>query len=236
MIPLSLPEPSTSRPRHFAWLSLALGVLGVALVAEKLAGLPDSWPGDRAVRPLAAVSVAVGPVQFRLQEDLIATAYQRRLAHVPGTRFSTLRLALAWPDLAPVATHVRSAEGNAILVDLDASPGRESLRARLEPFYRRLARGGELAGPDGLKMLTLSARGAPETDLVAYDPSHPEGFIVRCRKEAPSATAVCHRATRIAAGLELRYRFDQTLLPEWRRLDSAILTRVLSMRIDGMAQ
>jgi len=225
VIPLTLPEPQSSQPRHFSWLFLALCVLSAALVFEKSRSLLGYWPAASAPLVPKSVTVAVGPVQFLLPENLIATAYQRRLARSPDARFAVLRIALAWPQLSETDTRVRSPEGHAILVDLDSSPGRESLRARLEPFYRRLARGGELAGPDGLKILTLSARGSPATDLIAYDPSTANGFITRCRKNKPVGTAVCHRTISFTAGLELRYRFDQTLLPDWRLLDSAMLSR-----------
>jgi len=235
MIPLSLPDPVSSKPRHFAWLSLALCLLGAALLAEKARALSGYWPDAVRAAPREPVDVFVGPVKFLLPENMIATAYQRRLARSPHARFATLRVALAWPQLSAMDSPAASPEGNAILVDLDSSPGRESLRARLEPFYRRLARGGEITGPDGLKMLTLSPRGAAETDLIAYDPAAPSGFIVRCRKVSPSGMAVCHRAIRFAAGLELRYRFDQTLLPDWRRLDSAVKSRFEALRMDGTA-
>ncbi|WP_248157206.1 hypothetical protein [Roseibium sediminicola] len=235
VIPLSLPEPSNSKPRHFAWMSLALCLLGAALFVEKARGLSEHWPAPRSISPLEPVSAHVGPVQFALPENLIATAYQRRLARSPHARFATLRLAMAWPGLTATDMSGQGPEGTTLLIDLDSSPGRESLRARLEPFYRRLARGGELAGPDGLKMLTLSPRGAEATDLVAYDPSEPDGFIVRCRKGTPTGTAVCHRAFSFAAGLELRYRFDQTLLPDWRRLDSAVKARFEALRVGSTA-
>jgi len=231
VIPLSLPEPSNSKPRHFAWLSMALCLLGAALMVEKARGLSEHWLIAQRVSPSAPVTAYVGPLRFALPENLIATAYQRRLARSPHARFATLRLAMTWPVLSATDGTAQGPEGTTILVDLDSSPGRESLRARLEPFYRRLARGGELAGPDGLKMLTLSPRGAETTDLVAYDPSAPNGFIVRCRKDTPAGTAVCHRAISFAPGLELRYRFDQTLLPDWRRLDSAVKARFEAMRV-----
>lgn len=212
---------------------MAICVLGAALIAEKARGFTVNWLEAEAVRSREPVTVSVGPATFRLAENLIASAPQRRSARTGEARFKDLRLALDWPGLTAMDDPGQVVEGSALLVDLESNPGRESLRARLEPFYRRLARGGELAGPDGLKILTLSARGAPATDLIAYDASVQNGFIARCRKETATGTAVCHRAVRIAAGLELRYRFDQTLLPDWRRLDKAIQARVAAMQTGG---
>ncbi|WP_269581493.1 hypothetical protein [Roseibium sp. Sym1] len=232
MIPLSLPEPSNSKPRHFTWLWLAICILSAVLFAEKALSLSAAWRETSAARAREPVAVSVGPVRIRLPENLIASQQQRRLSRSGNARFGSLRLALHWPDLSAMEEYASVPEGSAILVDLESNPGRESLRARLEPFYRRLARGGEQPGPDGLKILTLSARAAPATDLIAHDPSIQGGFITRCRKETPAGTAVCHRAIGITPGLELRYRFDQTLLPDWRRLDAALYARARTFLVN----
>jgi hypothetical protein len=135
---------------------------------------------------------------------------------------------MSWPDLAPAI----DARGSSVLtIELESNQPRESLRARLDPFYRRLARGGELPGPAGLKMLRLSAHGSPATDLVAYDPSDRNGFIARCRKEPATGNSTCHRAIVFSSGLELRYSFDQSVLPEWRQLDANVSARITAFQL-----
>jgi hypothetical protein len=227
VIPVSLPQPIGTQPRHFTWLSVAICILAAALLAAKLHDRMDmSWPSLFA-RSHEAVSVSVGPASFRLPAAYIATAHQRSRSYLGNARFETLRLAMHWPDL----TATSSSGDGAIVVELASNSGRESLRARLEPFYRRLARGGELSGPDGLRMLTLSARRSPDTDLIVFDPAVRNGFIARCRRDASSGSAVCHRAITDTAGLELRYRFDQSLLPDWRRIDRDVAAKVRGFRV-----
>jgi len=231
MIPLSLPEPGKSQPRHFTWLLLGISLLSAAYLAEKAHRFTGIWTAPSYAQSDKQVSVSVGPAQFQLQAGLISAIQQRSLAQSADARFSALRLAFSWPELAAAQDHYPATGSSTVIVDLDSNPGRESLRARLEPFFRRLARGGELTGPDGLKVLTLSARGAPASDLVAYDPTEPDGFIARCRLEPLAGAVLCHRAKRLESGLELRYRFDKSLLADWRRLDKAVLDRVDGLRV-----
>lgn len=230
MIPLTLPEPSSSQTRHFAWLFTAICVLGTALIAQKVVRLTDMWDARSRQQAVLPITVSVGPAQFHLTSDLVPPSHRPRLPRSGDTRLSALRLALHWPGLTPMERSSEGGDADLVVIDLDSNPGRESLRARLEPFFRRLARGGELTGPGGLKLLTLSARGEPVTDFVVFDPSRQDGFLARCRADAPSESAVCHRAMRLEAGLELRYHFDQSLLPDWRRMDGAVVRRVEGLR------
>lgn len=169
--------------------------------------------------------------RFELPLNLIATASQKRQALGSEAAFETLRLNLHWSSSATKNSDTGWDAPATIRVDLESNPGRESLRARLDPFYRRLARGGEMKGPSGLKVLKLSARGAPATDLIVYDPTVQNGFIARCRKDSTSGKAGCHRAIVFASGLELRYSFDQSLLPDWRRLDGDIVASIEGYRM-----
>lgn len=233
VIPVSLPQPIRTQPRHFTWLSAAICVLGAALFALKVHGwseygLPVSFvPSDE------PVSVSVGPATLRLPESYIATARQRRMSRLEDARFEMLRLAVRWPVMsaADAPAGVIVPENGTIVIELESSPGRESLRARLDPFYRRLARGGELAGPDGLKILSLSARGEPAADLIAFDPTAQNGFIARCRSTPPAVSAICHRAFTGASGVEVRYSFEQALLSDWRQIDRAVAEKILEFRL-----
>ena len=64
-----------------------------------------------------------------------------------------------------------------------------------------------------------------------FDPARRNGFIARCRTAGPEARAVCHRAVVLSSGLELRYRFSQSLLDDWRRIDNAIVRKVAGFRM-----
>ncbi|MBN9671068.1 hypothetical protein [Roseibium aggregatum] len=230
MTPMTLPDPSGTKPRIFTCLVLAICVLGAALIAARVSHWSGYWSiGAANALSATSVEVSVGKAGFRLPAAFIATPSQQDRALSRDGRFRTLRLLMTWPGLTPDRTSYGFA-GKTILVELDSDTGKESLRARLEPFYRRLARGGELLGPDGLKILTLSARGASTTDLIAYDPDTPDGFIARCLKKSPAEEPVCHRAVTLSKGLELRYRFDQSLLPHWREIEPALVARIEGFR------
>jgi len=228
VIPVTLPAPCATSPRQFTWLALALCVLGTAHIVGKVCTWTGISPWHAPELPSQPVTVSVGSTKFALRPHFIGSSRQQRQSLEPGTVFETLRLAMTWPDLEPATDKGGRA---VLLIELESNQVRENLRARLDPFYRRLARGGEIFGPDGLKMLRLSAQGAPLTDLVAYDPVERNGFIARCRKEPSTGSATCHRAIVYSSGLELRYRFDQSLLPEWRSLDASVAAKVAEFQL-----
>lgn len=236
MIPVSLPEPINSNPRRFSRLILAMCVLGAVYIAERTAYWSDNWSYSMFFRvPSSPATLSVGPETFKLPLAYIATPEQRGMAQNGIGNLSTLKVAMTWPGLNPVFNHEASgrdrAPGQILSLELEHNRDRESMRARLDPFYRRLARGGEINGPDGLKILQLSARGSPKTDQIVFDPMRRNGFIARCRSAAPSAPPVCHRAVVLSSGLELRYRFSAELLGDWRKIDNSIVRKVASFRI-----
>ncbi|CTQ51721.1 hypothetical protein LP7551_00234 [Roseibium album] len=236
MMPYSLPEPIRTEPRHFTYLAVAICLLGAAFVTERASYWTGHLQSDIHRASInEPVPLAVGATRFLLPIDYISTAQQRRNSLDPNNRFETLRLSMAWPDLRALTelgdnSAARERAIETIQVELESNPGRESLRARLDPFYRRLARGGELSGPDGLNILTLSAQGALKTDLIVYDPSVKNGFIARCLREKSAGKALCHRAVVLNRGLEVRYSFDQSLLNDWKKLDQAVIQKVEDFR------
>ncbi|TYC56409.1 hypothetical protein FMN50_10875 [Rhodobacterales bacterium] len=232
-----LPEPVIARPRHFTFLALSILVLGIALAVERVSYWSDYWiTGRSAVGDRRPVEVTVGRTPINLPLNYIGSAIQRDSARGPSSQFQTLRLVMTWPKLSAAPELYGEAmrlgpRQNALLVELDSNPGRESIRARLEPFYRRLARSGEQAGPDGLRILRLSALGAAESDMIVFDPARATGFIARCLQKPGASGAVCHRALTLGSGLELRYSFDQNLLPQWRAVETGILQKIATFRL-----
>lgn len=235
MIPLSLPAASGANPSRFKVLVLAIIALAIAHLTERTVYWSSHWHMMSSSHAASApVTLKIGDAGFHLPLDYIAINGQRKKAVGSSPSFSALKLAMTWPGLAPVNGPVTAfTSGSAettLLVELEHNPGRESMRARLDPFYRRLARGGELNGPDGLKILTLSALGATGRDLIAYDPARRNGFIARCLTNKSGREPTCHRAIVLSSGLELRYRFNQDLLADWRQIDSAIIRKVSAFR------
>lgn len=236
MIPVSLPEPINSNPHRFSRLIVAMCLLGAVHIAERTAYWSENWNSSAfAGIPSGFATLSVGPETFKLPFAYISPA-EKRAEVQNGTRdFKTLKISMTWPGLKPAlnrdSSNTTGATDRTLTLELEHNPERESMRARLEPFYRRLARGGELDGPDGLKVLRLSARGALQTDQIVFDPARRNGFIARCRSTAPDAHPVCHRAVVLSSGLELRYRFSQHLLEDWRRIDNSVVRKVAGFRI-----
>lgn len=235
MIPMSLPVASGVKPRRFTALVLAIVLLSAAYIAERVAYWTRNWNSFEAFASVTGpVSIQVGQAGFNLPAEYIAMRRQRMAAQSGEGTLTALKLSMTWPDLQPVQSGTGLARygfhDQVLVVELEFNPGRESMRARLDPFYRRLARGGELSGPGGLKILRLSARGAAGRDLIAYDPAEPGGFIARCRRAGSGSNAICHRAIVMSSGLELRYRFNQDLLQDWRQIDNAVIEKVMTFR------
>ncbi|WP_421983524.1 hypothetical protein [Roseibium sp.] len=236
MIPVSLPEPVNSNPRRFGRLIFAMCLLGAVHIAERTVYWSENWNASAfAGIPSGFATLSVGPETFKLPFAYIANPEYRTKVQEGAREFSTLKISMTWPGLKPAVSYdpwdTTGAKDRILTLELEHNPERESMRARLDPFYRRLARGGELDGPDGLKVLRLSPRGALRTDQIVFDPARRNGFIARCRTAGPEARAVCHRAVVLSSGLELRYRFSQSLLDDWRRIDNAIVRKVAGFRM-----
>lgn len=236
MIPVSLPEPINCNPRRFSRLILAMFVAGAVYIAERTAYWTENWNSSAFTGiPTGLATLSVGPQTFKLPFTYMSAADQRAVAQDRIGKFSVLKISMTWPGLNPAMNSEASGPAGAVerilSLELEHNPERESMRARLDPFYRRLARGGEMSGPDGLKILQLSARTATKTDQIVFDPSRRNGFIARCRSDSMSVRPVCHRAVVLSSGLELRYRFSLDLLEDWRRIDNSIVRKVAAFRM-----
>ncbi len=227
LIPVTLPEPIGNRSRIFTYLSVAICLLAAALIFERVRFWTDhlQMAGNIPAEPL---QIAIGPTRFAVPPEYVIS--RRRNLLEQSSKSNYVQLAMTWPGLGPQSNRSSLLGEEVIRIELEHNPGRESLRARLDPFYRRLARGGEISGPGGLKLLNLSRLGGKRSDMIVYDPSKQNGFIARCRQQSSTSKATCHRAVQFSSGLDLRYSFDRSLLPDWRRLDRAVLLKIDSFK------
>lgn len=227
LIPVTLPEPIGNRSRIFTYLSVAICLLAAAYIFERVRFWADHLHMMGSI-PAEPIQIAIGPTGFVVPPDYVISQ-RRNLLEQPSSS-NYVRLAMTWPGLGPHTSGSSLLGDEMIRIELEHNPGRESLRARLDPFYRRLARGGELSGPGGLKLLNLSRLGGKRSDMIVYDPSKQNGFIARCRQQSSTSKATCHRAVQFSSGLDLRYSFDRSLLSDWRRLDRAVLLKIDSFK------
>lgn len=227
LIPVTLPEPIGNRSRIFTYLSVAICLLAAAYIFERVRFWADHLQVMGSI-PAEPIQIAIGPTGFVVPPDYVISQ-RRNLLEQPSSS-NYVRLAMTWPGLGPHTSGSSLLGDEMIRIELEHNPGRESLRARLDPFYRRLARGGELSGPGGLKLLNLSRLGGKRSDMIVYDPSKQNGFIARCRQQSSTSKATCHRAVQFSSGLDLRYSFDRSLLSDWRRLDRAVLLKIDSFK------
>lgn len=206
---------------------MAICLLAAAYIFERVRFWADHLHMMGSI-PAEPIQIAIGPTGFVVPPDYVISQ-RRNLLEQPSSS-NYVRLAMTWPGLGPHTSGSSLLGDEMIRIELEHNPGRESLRARLDPFYRRLARGGELSGPGGLKLLNLSRLGGKRSDMIVYDPSKQNGFIARCRQQSSTSKATCHRAVQFSSGLDLRYSFDRSLLSDWRRLDRAVLLKIDSFK------
>lgn len=224
MIPYSLPEPSNIKAHHFTMLTAALLLLTVAFLADRGLYWYRHWQTPFTFPKNQMVPVLVGQTEFRIPAGYIRQDNRRTAVLNTGAQLPALGLAITWPDLGMPDNSRSDLSGSPKIINIDIkqSTERETLRSQLEPFYKRLARGGETRGPSGLNTLNLSADTAEQRDQIVYDRAEKNGFIARCVQKTAWSTATCQSTLPVSGDLELTYRFDQRLLSEWRLLDQTV--------------
>lgn len=228
-----LPAPTTASPRYFTVVLSTLCLMGGVFLAERAfqAAMSLHRAGDRA---LILTDITIGPHAFQIPAGFIRSLRPSYDGLASTGAHRTASLLLTWPDLSmpgdPASSPRLGVPLPLIQIDLEYSPQRETLRAQLDPVYRRLAPGAQQRSPNGLNTLDLALEDTPEEDLIAYDPSAPTGFLTRCVRKRTADKSVCHRSVTPGKGLVIHYRFDQTLLPRWRALDQMIQDKVNSFR------
>ncbi|WP_346894861.1 hypothetical protein [uncultured Roseibium sp.] len=237
MTVLVLPASSGISPRYFTYLTAAMAVLTLVYVLYLAARWTGYWNGEMewADEP-GSRTVFVGGQAFEVPVNMIRTPAHRLGVKQPGEHLSTLHLGVLWPSMSGFEKNKADqfaafGEGsNVVLLDIGRNARGETMRDRLDPVYRRLARGKEGTGPAGLKVLTLSSPiGA--RDQIVYEPGSETGFIARCRQSLSSTIAICTAQRELSDGLLLTYRFEEALLANWGRLERRAVELVRTLEI-----
>ena len=237
MTVLVLPASSGVSPRFFTYLTAAMAALAMVYVSYLAARWTGYWNGDMewADEP-GSRTVFVGEQAFEVPVNMIRAPAQRLGLRQTGDHLSTLHLGVMWPSMSGFEKNKADqfaafGEGsNVVLLDISRNARGETMRDRLDPVYRRLARGKEGAGPAGLRVLTLSSPiGA--RDQIVYEPGSETGFIARCRQSLSDTIAVCTAQRVLSGELLLTYRFEEAHLANWGRLERRAVELVHALEI-----
>ncbi|MEX0852900.1 MAG: hypothetical protein WD036_06410 [Bauldia sp.] len=173
-----------------------------------------------------SVALSIAGETLSIPANMIRLAAARR-----GGDLSRVDLVLHWPALegysAALAEDFKNSSAAAAVVYATLSPRETPLdaNARLDSVYARLFVGKPLSGPAGLVGRRLGEGSGYEAEIVYFTPGGPRPFVARCLVESTAEVpATCLRDIEFGSGLTLLYRFDRTLLDEWRGLDAGIQT------------
>jgi hypothetical protein len=209
----------------------AIAVATIAVAATLVIGgraAIDSWHENVVLSGLATdptpVELTIAAERLSIPANMIRSAKTRR-----GGAVERVELALHWPTLQgytdALAEAFRDAAPDTPIVYLTIAPRDMPLDStdRLEAVYARFFVGKAEPGPGGLVGRRLAGESGYGGEMVYFAPSDSRPFVARCPVEATAEMpATCLRDVNLGRGLSLTYRFDRSLLGDWRDLDSGL--------------
>ncbi|CAN7329802.1 hypothetical protein [Rhizobium sp. LjRoot254] len=211
-------------------LTAAIGVLAALTalisVAGKNYGDELSLGGHTASTEIQ--HVIVGQDVIALPANVICFESQRRSGPTDA-----VSVYLSWPRMegyshANAIAFSNPANAEALVfADFSQSVMSRDMSGRLEPIYERLFTGEPRPGPSGLVIHDLSEKsGFGDEKLLTGTTKTGAVYAVRCilpRSRAQATAADCQRDIQVGRDLTLLYRFSSNLLPQWEKIDSAML-------------
>lgn len=232
MMPMTLPNGTGMRARHFTPMVVALALVGTALVAHTVGkwmsytNQPSGWSESR-----ERVPVRIGAIARSIPANMMRHSSER----AGLGEDDTLHLAVLWPSLEGYTEFNARAFADpgdrspVMSLTLRADTGGLDTSERFERVWISLAAGDAFPGPEGLALLPLSGDGLAGTDFVAHRNDGGKLFAARCFTPRDRALAAnCERTIRVDGGLMATYRFRQAHLADWRTMDSTITALVAS--------
>ncbi|MDB5556323.1 MAG: hypothetical protein JWL86_6307 [Rhizobium sp.] len=172
--------------------------------------------------------VIVGQDVIALPANVIRFENQRRSG--PAEAVSVY---LSWPRMegyshADAVAFSNPANAEALVfADFSQSVMSRDMSGRLEPIYGKLFTGAPRPGPSGLKIHDLSEKsGFGDEKLLTGTTKSGTVYAVRCILPAARAQATaadCQRDIHVGRDLTMLYRFSSNLLPQWEKIDTAVL-------------
>lgn len=185
--------------------------------------------GHAAPETAFAVHPVLGATTLTVSSDLVRFPAARRDGPI-----DRLDLLFAWPDLSPAdemaAATLRAAGEADPLIFVTVTAQQEGVldsTDRLDLVYSRVFSDNAWAGPAGLVGVALSAEAGYAGEELYFEPEGEAPFVTRCLASTdPALAQTCMREISVADGLAVLYRFDKSILPEWRTLEAAIRARI----------
>lgn len=172
--------------------------------------------------------VIIGQDAIALPANVIRFESQRRSG--PAEAVSVY---LSWPRMegyshANALAFSNPADAEALVfADFSQSVMSRDMSGRLEPIYEKLFIGAPRPGPSGLTIHDLSEKsGFGDEKLLTGTTKAGGVYTVRCmmpKMTALATAADCQRDIHVGRDLTLLYRFSSNLLPQWEKIDSAML-------------
>lgn len=229
--PANANVPQQVRARHPRWPYY----LGAALVVLVFAGIAALRYADRLRDEIAFEGKSSDPAPVALTVAGRALAVPGNMIRFPAQRHpgaaERLDLFMDWPALEGLteanAAIFRDVAPAAPLIFVTVLPGPgETPIARLEMLYSRLFTGASWSGPDGLVGRSLDPDSAYAGEELYYEAATVTPFIARCLASGTETISATCLAEFDLGGLTVNYRFDKTLLEEWRTLDARLKARL----------
>ena len=175
--------------------------------------------------------ILIGQDTLALPANVIRFENQRR-----SGRAETVSIYVSWPDLEGYshANAMRFSNPanteNLVFADFSQSVMSRDMSGRLEPIYEKLFSGAPRKGPAGLVIHDLSAKsGFADEKLLTGRTRDGKVYAVRCllpRSPELATSADCQRDIHVGRDLTMLYRFSSKLLPQWERIEGAMLSFV----------
>lgn len=239
---MNQPEPSTPSEEEpqpliskelLRKVGMCIGGLGFLTVILSLGG---RMIGEQIV--MSGHSVDTTPVSITVNGNAIALPANaiRFEEQREGGTHERVDAYFTWPELEGYTHENRKhfndigSSQNLVFLTLSARTMPMDMSARLQPVYSRLTEGGQQSKQSGLLAYAFDedTRYAGEILYVGARDGEP-AFAVRCLRDdsMPTGSHSCLRDINVGRDLSVTYRFSRRLLPDWRRLDAAVLAYIM---------
>lgn len=228
----SRPDAAGKSAGHGGWMwplvAVVVAVAGVLLLGFLLHLAIDTYRERMTLTGLTndtrPVHLTIAGEQLAIPANMIRFAETRRggaveradlVIHWPMLEGYTERLADAFKDGSPSAPIVFATIAGRD-TPLDSTE-------RLTEVYAGFFVGKPIAGPSRLVGRRLGQDSGYNGEIVFFSPSGPRPFVARCLAEStPEVPATCLRDVSLGGRLSLLYRFNPTLLGDWKALDAGL--------------